>query len=106
MNKLVQAVHSIIEMHTPLKKRTRKQKRLQQKPWITKGLLVSLKNKLKLHKNFFLHGDDFEKIFYKTNANKLTRVKNLSKKLNYNEAIFLKKIQPHRVVAIYLILLS
>ena len=49
MNKLVQAIYSIIEKHAPLKTKIRKRKCLQQKPWITKGLLVSIKNKQKLH---------------------------------------------------------
>ena len=68
MNKLVHAIYSIIEKRAPLKKRTRKQKCLQQKPWITKGLLVSIK-KTKIAQNFFLNGNDFEKTFYKIYAN-------------------------------------
>ena len=63
-----------------------------------KTLLVSIKNKQKLHKKFFLSGNDFEKTFYKTYANKLTRVKNLSKKLFYKEAIFLKKNNPKKLL--------
>ena len=34
---------STINAHAPLKKLTRKQKRLKSKPWITKGLLISIK---------------------------------------------------------------
>ena len=37
----------------PLQKLNRKQKRLQRKPWITKGLLISIKRKQKIHKSYF-----------------------------------------------------
>ena len=39
--------HSIItqtiDKHAPLKKLTRKQQRLQRRPWITKGIVISIK---------------------------------------------------------------
>ena len=54
MNKLVQAIYSIIEKHSHSKRTTRIQKRLQQKPWITKGMLVSIKNKQKLYTTVFI----------------------------------------------------
>lgn len=84
----------MIEKHAPLKTASRKQKRIQQSPWLTKGLLTSIKNKQKLYKNYFLNGTVFEKSFYKKYANKLTRVKNLSKKLYYNATISEKKNNP------------
>ena len=43
-------------------------------------VLVSIKNKQKLYQSYFLNGNAYEKSFYKLYANKLTRVKNLSKK--------------------------
>ena len=54
---------------------------------MTKDLLISIKNKQKLYRNFFLKGTTFGKDFYKAYANKLTRVKNLSKKMYYSEFI-------------------
>ena len=45
-----------IDMHVPLKKLSRKQRRLKSKPWITKGLLISIKRKQKLHKSHFING--------------------------------------------------
>ena len=33
-----------INKHAPLKKVSRKQKRLNLKPWITKGIMISVKN--------------------------------------------------------------
>jgi len=78
--KLVECISEVIEKHAPLQRASRKQKRIQQNPWLTKGLLISIKNKQKLHKTLFLNGNDFERSLYKKYANKLTRVKNLSKK--------------------------
>ena len=55
----------IITKHAPLRKLTRKQMNFKKKPWLTSGLLRSIKRKIKmfksLHKNFN-HGAF---IFYK-----------------------------------------
>ena len=93
-SKLVQTLSKVIEKHAPLQKASRKQKRIMQKPWLTKGLLTSIKNKQKLHKNFYTNGNNFEKSFYKQYANKLKRVINFSKKLSYNETISKHKDNP------------
>ena len=37
------------DKHAPLKKLTRKQKRLQRRPWITKGFLISVKHKQRMY---------------------------------------------------------
>ena len=55
---------------------------------MTKGLLISIKNKQKFYHYFFLNGTAFEKHFYKAYTNKLKRVKNLlKKKVYYTEFI-------------------
>ena len=64
---------------------------------MTKGLLISIKNKQKLYRNFFLKGTAFGKHFYKACANKLTRVKNLSKKIHYTEFISKNKSNPKKM---------
>ena len=47
---------------------------------MTKGLLISMKNKQKLYRNFFLKDTAFGKQFYKAKANKLTQIKIYQKK--------------------------
>ena len=79
-NQFMLTISLIIEKHAPLQTMSRKQKRIQQIPWLTKGRLVSIKNKQKLYQSYFLNGNAYEKSFYKLYANKLTGVKNLSKK--------------------------
>ena len=66
-----------------LQKISRKKRKLLSKPWITKGILVSIKNKQKIHKTCYCKGNDFEKQIYKKYANLLTRVKSLSKRLYF-----------------------
>ena len=71
---------STIIAHAPLKKLTDKQKRLKNKPWITKGLLISIKRKQKMHKTHYLNGSSVAKQCYKMYCNVLTKIKNLAKK--------------------------
>ena len=78
---MVNSFSQIINNHAPLQTLSRKKKRLQQKPWITKGLLTSIKNKQKLYKTCFLNGNDLDKHYFKIYSNKPTKVKNQSKKL-------------------------
>ena len=72
-----------IDKHAPLQKISRKKRKLLSKPWITKGILESIKKKQKMHKTFYRKGNDFEKQIYKKYANLLTRVKSLSKRLYF-----------------------
>ena len=90
-NKLVKNISEIIDKHAPQQIASRKQKCILKNPGLTKGLLTSIKNKQKLYKTFFLQGTDWEKTFYKVYANKLARVKNLSKKMYYKQSILEKK---------------
>ena len=97
-NELLSAISYVIDTHAPVQTATRKQtKKLQNKPWLTKGLLISVKTKQSLYKSYFLNGNDFEKNHYEKYANKLTRVKNLSKKLYYNDNITNKKNHPYEL---------
>ena len=62
---------------------SRRMRKLLQKPWITKGLLTSIKKKRQMFKFHFLSGEERKKLFYKVYSNKLTKLKTLSKKLYY-----------------------
>ena len=56
---------------------SRKEKRLSEKPWITRGILTSIKTKNRLFKKYFKndYSDFFEKEQCKKYLNKLTHVK-------------------------------
>ena len=47
-------LHIVINAHTPLKRCTGRQKRLHSKPWISKGLYISIRNKQNLYKTHYL----------------------------------------------------
>ena len=70
-------ITSTIVDYAPLRNLTRKQKRLRSKPWLTKGLLTSIKNKQAMYKSHYVKGSPAEKYLYKIYANKLTKLKNL-----------------------------
>ena len=74
-------------MHAPLKQYSRKQRRLRQKPWITKAILKSLKHKQKLYSSQFINGNDVSKQYYKKYSNLLTRIKERSKSLHYQNVL-------------------
>ena len=86
-NEFYSLLTSTINIHAPLKKLSCKQKRLINKPWVTKGLLISIKKKQKMHKTHYIKGSPIDKICYKTYSNVLTKVKNLAKKLYYHHKL-------------------
>ena len=63
----------LINSHAPLKKLNKKQRRFQQKPWITKGIQNAIEKKNRLFKNI-LHQE------YKTYKNILSTLLKQSKK--------------------------
>jgi len=77
----------VLDKHAPLRPMTRKEKRLNKKPWITKGIFKSIKTKNRLFRSYFKSNDPEKKYFYKKYLNKLTHLKNLSKRLYYENKI-------------------
>ena len=59
-------ITATIDKHAPLCNLTRKQKRLRNKPWLTKGLLISMKNKRRTYKSHYVKGATAEKFLYKS----------------------------------------
>ena len=92
----VQVIKLAINRHAPLKKLSRRQKRLNKKPWITKGILISIKKKQKLHRTHFLGPNPIERDIYKKYSNVLTRVKTASIKIYFHKAIHDSKNSPQK----------
>ena len=86
-SKFIDVVKENIDKHAPLKKATRKKRKLINKSWITKGILIFIKKKQKLYAKCYKSGSEFEKWLYKIYANKLTKAKRLSKKLFLQQEI-------------------
>ena len=72
-------ISSTIDAHAPLKKPSRKQNRLKNKPWITKGLLASIKRKQAMHKTHYVNGSRVAQLLYKNYCNVLTKTKTIAK---------------------------
>ena len=83
LEQFISSFKCVVDKHAPIKRASRKKDKLFKKPWLTKGLLISIKNKQKMYKNNFLNGNDAQKLLFKTYSNKLTKVKRLSKKMYF-----------------------
>ena len=81
------AFKSVLDIHAHLRPQTRKEKTLNKKPWITTGLLKSIKTKNKFFRKLFKSNNPEEKTFYKKYLNKLTHVKETSKRNYYENLI-------------------
>ena len=60
-NNFINIVKTAIDNHAPLKKLSRRQRKLKLKPWITRGLLFSIKHKQKLYLSHFINGNTEKK---------------------------------------------
>ena len=82
------SVHELaLNKHAPLRPMSRREKRPSQKPWISKGILNSIKIKKKLFKTHYGSNDPDKKLFYKQCKNKLTHIKSLAKRCYYENLI-------------------
>ena len=82
------------DIHALLKSYSRRQKRLKRKPWITKGILVSIRKKISIFKFYFINGNAAQKHLFKIYRNKLTKIKVLSKSLFYKNELRKNKNDP------------
>ena len=88
-DKFVDCVSRIIDKHAPLKRHSRKQKRLMTKPLISKGILKSIRKRRSIFNSHFINGNTTQKQFFRQYSNILTKVKNLAKR-KYFESELLK----------------
>ena len=86
-DEILEIVSSTINTHAPLKLASRKKQKILSKPRFTKGIVKSIRHKQFIHKSFYLSGSDQQELFYKRYAHKLTKVKQLSKKLYFENEL-------------------
>ena len=72
---LITTFETVLNKHVPLRTMTRKERRLSEKPWITKGILISIKRKNKLFRACFKSNNADKKGVYEKYLNKLTHIK-------------------------------
>ncbi len=76
---------NIINMHAPLRKLSKKEIRIEAKPWITNGIRVSIAKKNKLYELYIKSKNDYYFSKFKTYRNKLKHLISISKKNFYNK---------------------
>ena len=57
-------MNTLINFHAPLKKLNEKQRKFQQKTWITKGIQNAIEKKNRLFKEYIKCGDSNKNIFH------------------------------------------
>ena len=87
MNNIVDTLQRLTDKHAPVKKASKSMRRKLQKPWITKGMLKSIRKRHKLYISHFFSADPKKVKQYKTYSNKLNKIINIAKK-KYFEAQF------------------
>ena len=90
-NNFINIVKTAIDNYAPLQKLSRRQRKLKLKPWITRGLLISIKHKQKLYLSHFINGNTEKRNFYKKYANKLNKIKFISKQMYYQDELYKSK---------------
>jgi len=61
-SEFVTIIQNTIEKHAPLKNLSRKQRKLQAKPWLAKGILILIRHKRQLYKTHFLQDNAEQKL--------------------------------------------
>ena len=83
-DKFIEIVNSVLDKHMPWKKMNKKDFKLETKPWITPGILLSIKRRDKLLKKYISCPDGDKKnelhTQYKILRNKIVALIRLSKK--------------------------
>ena len=76
-----------LNVHAPLRKKTRKEQQISKKHWITKGILISIKTTNKLYTQMLKTNNEETKTQWKVYRNILTHLKEKAKQLHYNTQI-------------------
>ena len=72
--KFIDIFHETLNIHVPLRKQSRKETKLKNKPWLSKGILISIQQKNLLYKRPLTLNDSNTWAQYKVYRNKLTHI--------------------------------
>ena len=73
-------IELIVEKHAPKRKLSRNQQRLLKKPWLTRGIIKSIKSEQTMYTTYLLSHDPIKIAEFKKYSNKLNQNKIISKK--------------------------
>ena len=75
---MLNTIKTLVNNHAPLKQVSRSKRKQFTKPWITNGILKSIKTKQKMYHTHF-HSNNINKVIqYKKYSNKLNKIKQKS----------------------------
>ena len=77
----------IVNFRAPQRRATRVEKKLKSKPWLTQGLLKSIKLKNKMYTQFLMHPSNYQFDKYKKYRNVLNRAIKGAKRNYYNKIV-------------------
>ena len=75
----ISILKQIADKHAPIKHASQSKRGPLAKPWLTRGILISVQHKQKLYKSHFFSSDHDKVREYKLYANALNRIKNKAK---------------------------
>ena len=84
VSNFIQIFQNTIDKHAPMTKLSRKEQKLQTKPWITKPIMKLIKHKNSLYRKFIKQKTERSKIEYRNVRNIVTHSLEKSKKSYYN----------------------
>ena len=96
VSRIAESFIKTLNSHAPLKPLSRRARKLNEKPSITKGILKSIKTKNKLFKFCYKYYEANKIEFYKKYRNKLTHVKSLAKSQYYNKLLTENRSNPKK----------
>ena len=79
--KFIDIFRKTLNIHAPLRRQSRKETKLKNKPWLSKGILKSIQQKKLLYKRALKLNDSSTWAQYKVYRNKLTHIKEYAKQL-------------------------
>ena len=91
MAKIISTLEGMTNKHAPIERASRSKRKLLRKPWISKGIFQSVKEKQRLFKTHFFSGDPLKIKYYKAYNNKLTKIKDLAKQKYFKEQFEINK---------------
>ena len=93
--------NAILDRHAPIKKLSKKEIKLQQKPWITKGILTSIMKKNRIYKKLSrtknIEKKNTLKIQFKHYRNSILKITNSSKAMHFNHFFDTNKQNYHKI---------
>ena len=88
---IVDNLRAITDCHAPLRKASKRQRKRLERPWISKTIMHSIKQKHKLFKTHLYSTDPGKVKEYKAYSNKLNRIKQAAKKNYFSKQFELNK---------------